>query len=273
MEEEFRFDPREMMTSPWRTCPVCGKDRFGIHIIQAARYLRKCRDCWHGQYYELPPLKKKIIYLDQFVISDLMKLRNASAAGHDKVLADPFWADLNALLFQLRHLQLICCPHSESHEQESRISGFNPQLKQVYEALSGGISFHSFQAIEINQIAELARAWAAESQPTFNYDPRRVLSRNPDQWSERYRMTFGDNPFVVPAQINQNRSQVEAHIARLFFDVWKKENRGFEYWYDLERNEYRSQLGKMWRQSQEAHWKPCGMPSVVCRHLSKAWKK
>jgi len=144
---QVTFDPREMITAPWRKCPSCGKDKFGVHIIDGSRVMRRCRDCWHKQYYHLPKLRKKIIYLDQFVVSNLMKLENPAVKGHITVVADPFWRDLHDLLFQLRHLQMICCPDSGSHVQESRTSPFNSQLKKTYEQLSGGTTFTSFESI------------------------------------------------------------------------------------------------------------------------------
>jgi hypothetical protein len=105
-----QFDPREMISPPWQTCPSCGKDKFGIHIISDSQLMRRCRDCWHKRFYPLPELRKRIIYLDQFVVSNLMKLDNPGVTGHERVAAVPFWRELRDLLFQLRQLQMICCP-------------------------------------------------------------------------------------------------------------------------------------------------------------------
>jgi hypothetical protein len=55
---------------------------------------------------------------------------------------------------QLRRLQLIRCPDSWSHEQESRISGINADLKKMYEQFSGGISFDRLHDIEALQICD-----------------------------------------------------------------------------------------------------------------------
>ena len=144
---EKRCDPRDLISPPWRTCPACGKDKFGVSIISGSRLMRRCRDCWHQRDYRLPELRKKIIYLDQFVISNLMKLENPVTQGHATVAADPFWRDLHDLLFQLRHLQMICCPDSGSHEEESRTWRFNAELKKTYEALSGGITLDNVREI------------------------------------------------------------------------------------------------------------------------------
>ena len=237
-----QFDPREMISPPWRTCPSCGKDKFGVHIISDSRLMRRCRDCWHKQFYRLPELRKRIIYLDQFVVSNLMKLDNPGVKGHERVVALPFWRELRDLLLQLRQLQMICCRDSGSHEEESRIWQYNAELKKTYEALSGGITFQAFDSIKSQQIGELARAWSERREPEYDFDPTRVLSNDPNEWNERFYITTGDNPFIVPAQLKLYRAQLHAHIARLFRDVWAKEKRSFRYWYDLERFSYQGHL-------------------------------
>jgi len=240
---EERFDPRDLISPPWRTCPACGKDKFGVGLISGSHLMRRCRDCWHKQDYRLPELRKRIIYLDQFVVSNLMKLENPGVKGHERIVALPFWCELRDLLFQLRQLQMICCPDSGSHEEESRISQYNAELKRTYEALSGGITFQAFDSVKSQQIDELARAWSESREVEYDFDPGRVLSKNPNEWSERFYVTCSDNPFIVPSQLKLHRAQLHAHIARLFRDVWAKEKRSFRYWYDLERFSYQGHLG------------------------------
>jgi hypothetical protein len=249
-----RFNPRDMIMPPFKTCPKCGKAEFGVHGIHGDRVLRRCRDCWYSHNVPLPPLRKKIIYLDQFVISEFAKLKNPQARGHEKVRANPFWQEAYDLLFQLRQLQMICCPDSWSHQQESRISTINADLKKMYENLSGGITFESFDGIKSFQIAELARSWVEKREPLFDFNARRVLSSDPDEWNQRYYITFQDNPFVIPANILQSRKALHAEIARLFTDVWGKEKRTFDYWYNLERTEYQKVLAQAAMKSQRERW-------------------
>ena len=213
--------------------------------------MRRCRDCWHKQYYPLPKLRKKIIYLDQFVVSNLMKLENPEVKGHDRVVAEPLWRELRDLLFRLRHLQMICCPDSGSHEEESRISQFNAKLKKTYEALSGGITFQSFDSIESKQIGELALAWSENREPHHDFGPRNVLSRDPNEWNDRFYVTTGDNPFLVPDKVKTYRAAQHAHIAHLFQDVWAKEKRDFIYWYNRERLSYQGHLRASFMRSQK----------------------
>jgi hypothetical protein len=239
---EKGFDPRDLISPPWRTCPACGKDKFGVSIISGSRLMRRCRDCWHKQDYRLPKLRKKIIYLDQFVISNLMKLENPATRGHATVAADPFWRELRDLLFQLRQLQMICCPDSGSHVEESRTSPFNAALKKTYEALSGGITFKSFDSIKSQQIGELALAWSEGREPAFSFDPRGVLSKDPNEWNDRFYIVVQDNPFISEARLRQARTALHVIIARLFRDVWGKEEHNFEYWFELERTSFQAHL-------------------------------
>ncbi len=241
---ETKFDPRDFISPPYRTCPKCGKETFGVLTISGNSYSRRCRDCWHTvNRFPLPKLNKKIIYLDQYVVSNLMKLDNPVLQRNDSLKTNPFWQELRDLLMELRRLQLIVCPDSASHVSESRISPFNAELKKTYENLSSGITFQPFDSISSLQIGELARAWSEGREPVFNFKARDVLHKDPNEWSERYYITFQDNPFIVPGEVKAARAYMHAHIARLFRDLWSKETRTFRYWYDLERKGYQGHLG------------------------------
>lgn len=247
------FDPRDFISPPYRTCPQCGHEAFGVLNIDGTSYSRRCRDCWHlVTRIPLPKLRKRLIYLDQYVVSNLMKLDNPELQRNDSLRSNPFWQELRDLLMELRRLQLIVCPDSASHVSESRISPFNTELKKTYENLSGGITFTSFEAICSNQIGELAWAWSEKREPAFDFDPRDVLSDDPNKWSKRYYVTFQDNPFIIPDEINAARAQTHAEIARLFRDVWGKEKRTYPYWYDLERKGFQGHLATAFVRSQRA---------------------
>jgi hypothetical protein len=139
---------------------------------------------------------------------------------------------------------MICCPDSGSHEEESRTSPFNAELKKTYEALSGGITFEVFDSIKSMQIGELALAWAEHREPAFDFNSRNILSNDPNGWNERFYIVCGDNPFISAARLRQARTEFHANIARLFRDVWGKEKHSFEYWYELERTGFQGYLLK-----------------------------
>lgn len=235
------FDVRGFISPPYIKCPMCGNDALGVlgPSISARSYSRRCKVCLHlVDRYPLPELRKKIVYLDQYVISNLMKLENPALQRNDSLKTNPFWQVLHSLLMELRGLQLIVCPDSASHVAESRISPFNAELKKMYEHLSSGTTFNAFQSIRSRQIGELARAWAENREPAFNFEPRSVLSKDPNEWAKRYYMTFQDNPFIIPDEIKASRAHMHSAIARIFTDVWAKKKHTFQEWYDLERQNY-----------------------------------
>ena len=242
---ERTFNIRDFIMPPYKMCPNCGQDTFGVLTIEGTRYSRRCRTCLHlADRLPLPPLRKKIIYLDQYVISNLMKLENPALQRNDNLRTNPFWEELRALLMELRQAQLIVCPNSASHVSESRISPFNAELKKMYEHQSSGLTFNSFESIQSRQIGELARAWSDGREPHFEFNPREVLSDDPHQWNKRYYITFQDNPFVIPDEIKASRALMHKAIARLFRDQWSKEKRTFQYWYDAERKGYQQNLAR-----------------------------
>jgi hypothetical protein len=90
---DFVFDPRVFILPPFRGCPNCGReDSYGVLMIGGVRYTRRCRECWHSDHYPLPPLNKKVIYLDQMVISHMTKALHPTAAAGREI--DPFWNEL-----------------------------------------------------------------------------------------------------------------------------------------------------------------------------------
>jgi len=247
--DTVRFDPRSLISEPYVACPKCSHPAFGILLISGNTYTRRCRDCSHKADFWLPALRKKVIYLDQNIISNLMKLVTPAARGHERVKADPFWQELYDLLLQLRSLQLIVCPYSDSHENESLAFEFGDALRKMYQNLGSGISFERFDQIKAAQIGELGRAWSEGCEPHFVFRPRSVLTRDPNEWNERFYITAGPNPFVSVDELRHARSETHAYVENLFRTVWAVEKRTFQYWYDLERRGYQGMLSEAVMQS------------------------
>ncbi|RSL19324.1 hypothetical protein EDE15_4987 [Edaphobacter aggregans] len=96
---ETRFNPRDFISPPYKTCPKCGHETLGVLTISGNSNSRLCRDCWDMvNRFALPKLHKKIIYLDQYVVSNLMKLR---------IAARPIWIAWSQETFTLRLPHLL----------------------------------------------------------------------------------------------------------------------------------------------------------------------
>lgn len=236
------IDPRDFISPPFWPCPKCGQRSYGVLMIRGCAYRRRCRECWHSEEYRLPLLKKKIIYLDQFVVSEIMKLRNPSTKGHAAVAAEPFWAALAALLEKLSRLQLICCPDSGEHQNESLLSPFYQALKQTYESFSGGISFHPSDEIKREQIGEFARAWAKGIELEFQFNAEDIVHGDLHGWNDKIYVVSNLNYGPWIDEIRQHREQNHTGITDVFNRVWKVQKHDFDYWYELERGDYQKHL-------------------------------
>jgi hypothetical protein len=232
------IDPRDFITPPFWPCPNCGRQAYGVLMIRGCAYRRRCRECWHSEEYRLPPIKKKIIYLDQFVVSNIMKLRTPALKAHDAVASEPFWAELATMLEKLRCLQLICCPDSREHQNESLTSRFYQDLKKTYESFSGGISFHGCDEIRQQQIAHLARAWANGNEPVFDFNPQEIVYGDLHGWNDRIYVVTNLNYGQWVDDLRKQRESAHTGITDIFNRVWKAETHNFDFWYEAERSDY-----------------------------------
>lgn len=234
---EFVFDPRVFILPPFRGCPSCGREAtYGVLMIGGIQYTRRCRECWHTDQYPLPPLEKKVIYLDQMVISHMTKaLHPTAAAGRD---IDPFWRELFEKLDVVCKMQVAICPDSATHREESAVWTHPEALRQMYEHLSNGVSFHDTPTVREAQLMEFFENWVA-GRPT---EPMRVeratlIRGSIDSWQERFRVTVGGlEPEDWPERLRESRQRASEALAQLsarwrdvrpfsFDDVYRQELR------------------------------------------------
>ena len=139
--ETFRIDPRDFISGPYVKCTKCGQETLGILGIHSERYTRRCRECWHTITIELPPIKKRVVYLDQSAISNMMKTLNPEVKGHKRTTEQKFWIRLFEHLEIVRSLQLVVCPESREHTFVSLLSPYHKPLMRICDHFSGGTSF------------------------------------------------------------------------------------------------------------------------------------
>jgi hypothetical protein len=58
---QFTIGPRDFIMGPFIMCPHYGAQSFGVLRVDEDRYLRRCKSCLGANFYDLPPLKKRII--------------------------------------------------------------------------------------------------------------------------------------------------------------------------------------------------------------------
>ena len=213
-----------MMTSliapPYWTCPKCSDEAFGVLSIYGDRYTRACKHCEYSSSFRLPEIKKKIIYLDQYALSNMLFALNPQINKKSKV--DGIWLELFKKLDELCKLNLIVCPDSNYQMNESLVTPWFKNLKRLYELLSAGATFKTDSEIKAEQIYTYAKAWIeGEANPELNIEE--VVRGNLFGWIPKLQITVDwtepDNSITQLRNSRQETGEILNHI----FDNWKTE--------------------------------------------------
>jgi hypothetical protein len=235
---QITFDPRIFISPPYITCPEGHTESFGVLSIGGAWYTRRCRECFVTKSYPLPELTKKVIYIDQFAISNMMKALNDEMESHEKTKAEPFWLEMFDALERVSKLQLVVCPDSSAHRDESLMWPYFGALKRMYEQLSHGISFHDAAHISDYQVNTALSAWLKGEVPQHDLNPERVTSGRLNEWQDRLLITVDMKwPEDIVEGIRKFRDSVHEKVGQAF-EHYKKlgeKEKDFEFWFEHER--------------------------------------
>jgi len=244
MNEKFKtlkIDPRDFIGGPFEDCPKCREHEFGVLHIHDHNYTRRCRSCWYTLTFVLPELRKKVIYLDQFVFSNIMKMLSAETPGHNRAKAEPLWRELFESLDVLCRMQLVICPDSTEHHDESLISPFYEELKHTYEHFSTGISFAHSASVQEMQITETFAYWLKDKKPEFKFDSRSIAHPNPHGWQDRIFITTSGTLPGYKQAVRQSRTNVHSGLRDLF-KRWQIEKKSFAQVFEVEKAGYANSI-------------------------------
>lgn len=238
--KQLIYDPKLFIKEPFIECPKCGKQSFGILSVNDNHFRRRCNECFYpigedvtAGYYPLPAIKKKIIYLDQFAISNTMKALNPEAKGHAKAKASEFWLELFEKLDKLCKMQLIICPYSNFHVDESLMSEsiYDP-LKRIYLQLSNGINFYDHETIRREQIVEHAMSWINDTIYNPNLDITDALDSSPHTWQDNIIIDIDldwlkSNAFID--ELMNIRQENHVQLSKIFSHWQSDKNKKFKF--------------------------------------------
>jgi len=198
----------------------------------------------------LPKLRKKIIYLDQFVFSNFTKMLSSNAPGHSRANAEPFWREVFGSLGVLCQMQLVVCPDSTEHHDESLISPFYEELKHTYEHFSTGISFTRPAIIQNEQLMVAFSAHLNGRKPAFDLGPERGTSGRLHGWDDRIFVTVDATLSGYKQAIQQGRRQAHSNLARIFKE-WQKGGETFREAFEREKAVFSAEIVKAYEKDRQ----------------------
>ena len=152
-------------------------------------YVRACWKCPHTMHVPLPKLRKRIIYLDQFVISNVMKELDPDTPAHSKGIKGGFYRTVFERLDRLSKLQLIVCPSSPLHDNESLVDDRYEKMRAVLRQLSLGVSLVPPERFFHSQSLGAFRSWVGLQEDPIPDDRRGAFHGDPDRWADRLQIS------------------------------------------------------------------------------------
>lgn len=220
--------------APWSRCTNCGENTFGFLSGGDHSIVWRCSRCRYRVDEPLPKVNKQVIYIDQFVFSELFKLK-AGTRREDKLT--PFWQEVDAILHRVVHLQQAVLPHSNIHHAETIVSAWPRELREAYEAMGGDMRFEDTSDVQMREITEFATAYVENRDPSVNFDVDEILRGSRNKWLPNMRIVVNADYSHFAAGTRQRRERAGASVNELI-DGWRAKELGFDEVLEIELNAY-----------------------------------
>lgn len=201
-------------------CPSCGLEKgFGNVGIHRDHVLRGCKKCRHLQRIPLPDVRKKVLYLDQSLLSSAFREQDNAAV---------------ALVHRIKKIaldQLVVAPYSSVHEDETHMLKVSkPELvdplMDFIKRTCGGLKFEPAYQVEHAQIHNAYSRWLAGEPAATVLDRREAIEDEVDEWNDYF---FIDIPgyFHDPA-VNVANKSAALHQLLDAIENWRVSDLRFE---------------------------------------------
>ena len=228
---------------PFWNCPSCNTAKsFGVLNVYGAYYTRRCASCRYEIDIPLPEVDKKVIYLDQFVISNMLShAADPRKESHHK----EFWVALHDQIKRLLLLQAVIFPNSDIHLDESLVARNFGDLRDMYRSINGDVSFIDTDDIEQRRIIEFAKSWVSQQGvPEDNWTVDDILRGNRNQWTPVMSVNVNSDYSRFAEGTRDSRDAKSEEFSALF-ETWMASKPSFE---DVLKMEL-SSIGRVyWRQ-------------------------
>jgi len=197
------------------TCPLCGREKaYGNVDVIGDSLLRGCRYCDYSTQLPLPPLKKSILYLDQFFLSEAFKDR------------EPRFQEAAARISKAASNQLLAVPYSSVHEDESLLWSRGDELGEFIKTTSRGAKFKAEYDVERRQIWRAFGDWKNGRPASRSTDASDALERDIHKWDGYFFIDVARYPRDADAMREAKARSVKALVA--IFDSWRISSASFD---------------------------------------------
>lgn len=165
-------------------CPECGaKNAFGNVSVGADVVVRGCLFCKYGYHWPLPPVRKKVLYPDQFCFS--RAFRRKDPAQDQKYVA------AFARLEELALRQVLVVPYSSVHEDETyQWKGDDAQthkeLMDFIKRSSGGHEVERASSVQREQLSSAFVRYLKGGSAEPEIDPSDAVPSDLHSWTDYY---------------------------------------------------------------------------------------
>ncbi|MET3997522.1 hypothetical protein BjapCC829_28650 [Bradyrhizobium barranii] len=211
---------------PFRQCPRCKKETFGTLSVGDNSVTKRCQQCRYSHDEGLPDLDKRVIYLDQFAVSELYKTKSKTrkpGAAHEK-----FWQDCYAAANRAYLRQQVIFPISNLHADETIVWHSPEELRLAHEMFSGETSLERTEVIAAEQEWQFAEAYIKKQPaPAISFNVDDILTGERNVWLPVFHINVNSNMSIFAPGIRSDRATAEASLQDLA-DQWAQKKPTFD---------------------------------------------
>lgn len=224
--EKIKLDPKLFIYEPYSTCPKCKKKSLGVFTIYNQDFSLKCYNCGYSVSEKLPKIEKKLIYLDQFVISNIMNSLDKKSSKYERINKDTYWRRLFTILSRLIQAQIIVCPYSRYHFKESLSTPVFDKLKKLYKHLSYGVELNHHQEIFNYQVCQKFEEYLSSSSSSYSIP---ITMENYNKWEDRLQINV---EFSLPKEeidaIHEETVEIHKGLIDVVQNNWLKNKKSLD---------------------------------------------
>ncbi|RWP38532.1 MAG: hypothetical protein EOR04_25980 [Mesorhizobium sp.] len=162
-------------------CPGCGaENKFGNVDIYGNHVYLGCGRCRYNERRYLPPVKKKVLYLDQFFFSHAVRGNEAQFVEAAKRITE------------LTAWQLLVVPYSSVHEEETHQWAEHDGLLKFIKNTARGYEFAPAYEVEQTQLNRAFDAWLTDGPGAYAPERRDAFHDDLDVWDGYFRIDVGE---------------------------------------------------------------------------------